>query len=163
MYTHSRTVEQGIMALDLAAYTSNCLYRYSPQLFSEEFEKVIEYSLKAALLCKYQLNIQRELKYLQAAFNVLKKSVMKVSLEKQFLYLFRLVAIAVYIGDARNGKIFFDRIYKIYKEEFNNLSEKKKVEAKEIVELVRQVWTKREDIQFKKNRKINHYRLIEIY
>ncbi|MGK0288796.1 MAG: chemotaxis protein CheX [bacterium] len=162
-YSTERSIEQAITSFDLAIFTSNALYGYDPIKFEDELDKIVEYSFKAALLAKIQLNIQRELKYLKAAFSFLKKLLdLKPNISKLSRVLYLLTAISVYIGDTQGSKVFFDQLFKIYQENFESLKTSPMgIEVKEYMELTKKVWSLQEQINIKKLRNLKNYLFLD--
>lgn len=161
-FTSQRTVEQAIVAYEMAMFTSKTLFNLNKKSFVKELSKMVEYALKAALLSKYQLNIQREMNYMNTAQKILQKLLIVSPVKDRFRLLYLLTAISTYIGDTATAKQYFDQFFELHQKHFDSLeNEQTKKLLKGYMELLKQVWGMQDQLNIKKNRKIKNYLFVD--
>ncbi len=160
MYSVKRTVENAILAYNLAAHTSQMLYNYSPKAFVIEMGKIGEYALKAALLSKLERSMEREKEFLLMAHQAYRKSLPTVSGEQFFRRCFRLVAISVYLENYANAKEETAVMIKYFQANSSKIRPDEAPRIKRYIQFVEKIFNERSQLSITKHQDRNNYRFV---
>ncbi|MGK5091993.1 chemotaxis protein CheX [Deltaproteobacteria bacterium TL4] len=161
MYKIERTIENGILAYQLAMRTSELLYKYDEHNFEGEIHKIGEYSLKAALLSKIEKSMDREHEFLSVALGAYRKILPSATGEHFFRCCFRVVALGVYLGEHSSAKASIALMIKYYQEHSDEITPEIAPRIKRYIQLVDKIYKSKEAFAMEKHQDRTDYLFLE--
>lgn len=161
MYSVGRSVENAILAYNLAIRTSEALYKHDSTRFAMELGKIGEYSLKAALLSKLIKSIDREREFLNSAHQYYRKSLPTVSGEEFFRRCFRLVALSVYLENYTAAKEETSLLIKYFQTNSSKIKQDEAPRIKKYIKWVGDIYNAKEAFSITKHQDRDNFRFFE--
>ncbi|MBF0287634.1 MAG: chemotaxis protein CheX [SAR324 cluster bacterium] len=161
MYSVGRSVENAILSYNLAMRTSECLYKFDSQKFTDELAKIGEYALKAALLSKLIKSVDREKEFLRLAHSTYRKSLPTASGESFFRYCFRLVTLSIYLENESAAKEEIGAMVKYFRMHNSEIKQEEAPRIKRYLQWVDKIYKEKDQFSFTKHQKRDNYRFFD--
>ena len=162
MYSIGRSVEDGVLAYNLAIYTSETLFQIDENQFSGELSKIGEYSLKAALLSKLEKSQEREKQFIDLALESYQKSLPYTKGEQYFRNCFRIVALSVYLANYTIAEETITQMVKYFHEHQTEVTPQIAPRVKRYIQLVNKINKERDAFSLEKHIDRTDYQFLEI-
>ena len=149
LFSEIRSVDTGLLALELAAVTSQTIYDFDGKTYSAELYRVGNYYLRMAQVCKEARRLDDQLVHLQAACDALEKAQPMMTGTAFHRINFQIIALMIALSQDAKAEKYLSTMGNTVSDErrVSQISQAEQDANKNYYNMARQAWENRDSLR----------------